>query len=150
MIPDLALVERMADLLATDTTTLDAVADVEVILFINNVTLGPDTVIGDLTPATFDGYAAKAKDAAAPSTYTDPATGDIIISIPAPAGGWLWQTTGTTNLPQTVFGFALTDSTGADYYGGELLSEPVTLDAAGQGVQLPNGVTFRIPASLIS
>lgn len=142
MKPTQEILDQMAALIAADTTTLDAVLNVEVILIKEPFTEGPDLVIGDLTPADFDGYAPLAKDAAAPTVTTDPATGAKIIRIPDPAGGWNWVTTGTTNLPQTIYGFALTDSTGADLYGAEQLDEPIELTAAGQGVPIGD-VTFR-------
>lgn len=143
MNPTQEILDAAATLLAADTATLDAVADVELILFQNNVTPTPATVVGDLTPCTFDGYAAKAKAASAPTVSTDPATGDKLIRIPDPAGGWTWQTTGVTNLPQTVYGYALTDATGADLYGVKLFDTPVVLTGTGQDVVVGD-VTFRM------
>jgi len=112
-------------------------------LFQNNLVPTPATVIGDLTPCNFDGYAPLAKDAASPSVATDPATGDKIVRIPDPAGGWTWLTTGVTNLPQTVYGYALTDGTGADLYGVTLFDTPVVLTGAGQEVVVGD-VTYRL------
>jgi len=142
MYPTQTILNAEAALLAADTATLDNATDVEVILIKEPFTAGPDLVIGDLTEADFDGYAPLAKAAASPSVTTDPATGDKLIRIPDPAGGWNWVTSGVTNLPQTIYGFGLTDGAGTTLYGVQSLDEPVELTASGQGVVIGD-VNFR-------
>jgi len=143
MLPSQEILDAAAALLAADTATLDNATDVEVILFKDPITPTPATVVGDLTPADFDGYAPLAKAASGPVVTTDPDTGDKLIRIPDPAGGWNWVTSGVTNLPQTIYGYALTDNTGADLYGIHVFDTPITLTAAGQGVVIGD-VTFRM------
>jgi len=128
---------QLGELLAADATTLAPAANAnEMILFMNNVNVNEDLVIGDLTPATFDGYAPIAGAIGAQESGFNPATGEQVITIKVPAGGYRWETTGVTNLPQTIYGFALTDSTGANLLGAELLTTPVVLNAVGQVIDL--------------
>jgi len=125
------------------------VALVEIVLVKAPFTPAPETVIGDLTLADFDGYAPLAVNSATAAVFQDPATGDWLIQLDEPAGGWTWITTGATNLPQTIHGFGLTNSTGATLYGSELLDEPVELTASGQGIDIPRA-RFRLPADAFS
>lgn len=146
MLPTTALLERMADLLGADTVTLAAPTTfVEVHLAKNAFTPTPDLVIGDITEADFDGYAPLSAASAATQVFVDPSTGDIILQVREPAGGWNFQTTGITNLPQDIYGYVLTDAAGAVVHGSEVLDAPVHLDGAGQGFDLPN-VRFRLNA----
>lgn len=141
-----AIIDAMAALLGADTGTLAAGTPfVEVALVKAPFTPGPDLVLADLTLADFDGYAALHAASAATQVFKDPATGENIIQVREPAGGWHWATTGVTNLPQTIHGFALLDPTGATVYGAELLDAPVVLTASGQGVDIPEA-RFRLNA----
>lgn len=113
--------------------------DVSVCLMTNAFAPGPDTTFIGANEATFDGYAPIVKTAATRPTAFDPATGDRILTIPPPAGGWIWETTGPTNLPQTITGFAV--YTGAAGMAGTLLAcqrlpSNVVLTAADQQVSI--------------
>lgn len=143
MLATKTLVDRMATLLAGDTTTLAAVGLVNVHLAKAPFTPGPVLVPGDFTEADFDGYAALAVDSATAQVFTDPSTGDKIIQLDEPAGGWHWETTGVTNLPQTIYGAWLTDPTDATVYGSMLLDIQPELSGTDQGVDLPQ-VRFRL------
>lgn len=148
MTPTDTTTARVATLIATDTTTLDAALNVKIRLSKAAFTPGPSTTPASITVADFDGYADLEKDAAAPNVYTDPATGDTVVELPAPAGGWSFETTGTTNLPQTIFGFLLLDNAGAVCYGSQLISPQPVLTASGQGFTIPV-VQFRFPPGAI-
>jgi len=143
MTPSQLLLTSAATLLAGDTAGLNAALDVEIHLAKNAFTESPSRVLGDFTEADFDGYAALAKDPAAPTVVTDPATGDQIITLPDPAGGWAFATTGVTNLPQTIYGYYLTDSTGAVLYGCKRFADAVVLTGNGQGFSIGT-VDFRM------
>jgi hypothetical protein len=143
------LAARFANLVAADVTTLDAALNVKILLSKSAFTPGPGTAVGSITEADFDGYAPLEKDAAAPNVYTDPATGDFIIEIPPPAGGFSFETTGVTNLPQTIFGWLLTDNAEAVVYDSQLMSPQPLLTASGQGFSLAP-VRIRIPAGAIT
>jgi len=150
MLPTLTLLERMADLIGADTVTLAAPTTfVEIHLSQTAFTPTPTLVIGDLTPPTFDGYAPLSAGSAATQVFVDPATGDIMIQMMEPLGGWNFQTTGTTDLPQTIYGFALTDTAGAVVHGSQLLDTPVVIDGTGQGFNIPN-INFRLNAGAMS
>lgn len=109
-----------------------------VALFMNSVTPNEDMILADLTLATFDGHTEKTVAAGAQEAAVDPISGQQLITVPDIVGGWRWQTTGITNLPQTIYGFCLYDSTGpGPLLGVELLPTPITLTAAGQEVNVP-------------
>lgn len=99
----------------------------------NNPAITAATVVGDLTEADYGGYAAKAATAAA-AVFTDPLTGNLIIRIPDPAGGWAFASTGTppANVPQTIYGAYVTDAAGAILLGAVKFADPITITAAGQ------------------
>lgn len=134
MQPSRVIWKAQADLLVADVATLGAAAALNVHLAKAVFVPSLDLLVGSLTPADFDGYAAKAAGAAPYDAYYDALTGLYSIRVKEPAGGWNWLTTGVTNLPQTIYGVYLTNSTNATLYGSLLLAEPVTLDAIDQGV----------------
>jgi len=122
-------------------TTVFPVAGTEVMLFTNNITPTENTVIGDLTEATFDGYARLDAEAPPMASGIDPLTGDQRVTVNEPAGGWRWETSGVTDLPQTIYGFAVVS--GGVSRGIELLAEPIVLEEADQEVNL-GSVMFTI------
>lgn len=95
-----------------------------------------DLVVGDLTLATFTGATPIAGATGAQQVGTDPATNQQIITIKEPLGGWRFITTALTNLPQTIYGYALLDSTLATLLGVQVLSTPITLTEVGQQINL--------------
>ncbi len=104
-------------------------------------------VAGD--QADFDGYAQLAAAAATRKSVIDPATGDQIVSVLPPAGGWRWQTTGNTHLPETIYGFALqTGTVGAIFpstvIASELFDSPVQFTGFPQELVIPE-VSLRVP-----
>jgi len=149
MLATQVLIDRVATLLAADTTTLAQVGLVNVHLAKEPFTPGPDLVLGDLVEADFDGYGALAVDSAAAQVFVDPITGDQVIQLDEPAGGWTWETTGVTNLPQTIHGAYLTNSANNVVYGAELLDEQPELNASGQGFSLPY-VRFRVGSGALT
>lgn len=150
MIPTRAIREKAMQLLAADTATLaPAVNANKMALVMAAFAPSEETVIGDLTLATFDGSTPKDCGVGTQPEGLDPTTGDSVVTLLAPAGGWRWETTGVTNLPQTIFGFALFDNALAVYLGSALLPAPITLTAANQVVSLGD-VTLRQLAGSIS
>jgi len=141
--------DRIATLLAADTTTLAQVGLVNLHLAKEPFTPGPELVIGDLTEADFDGYAPLAVDSATAQVFIDPASGDTIIQLDEPGGGWFWETTGVTNLPQTIHGAYLTNSANAVVYGAELIDEEPELSDTNMGVSLPY-IRFRVNAESLT
>jgi len=137
MIPTNTILDRLATLLATDATTLaHATLAVHVHLFVNTATPGPGSVVGDFTEATFDGYAPLDADVGPQQEFVDPITGNRVVQLIEPLGGWHWETTGVTDLPQTVYGFFVTDNADTVLYGAARLDDPFPLTASGQAVDV--------------
>lgn len=139
MQPTNVILDRIGTLLAADATTL-APAALATHVHLIREPFTPDLVTDftTLTPADFDGYAAKSAGVGAQQYFEDPSTGNRIVQLLEPAGGWHWETTGVTNLPQTIYGFVVTDNADLITYGSGLLDSPVELLAANQGIDLAN------------
>lgn len=137
MLPTQDVRLALGTLLAADATLLaPAVSANKVILIKTEFTPNENIVPADYTEADFDGYAAKAGSTGAQETAIDPLTNQQIITITEPAGGWRFASTGVTNLPQTIYGYALVDSTKATVLASALLPAPVPITASGQEVNL--------------
>lgn len=147
MQPSQSLANKVSALLGADTTTLAAATALKLHLASAAFTPGLGLLLAGLTEATFQGYAAIAAGAAgAQNNFFDPATGNGIVEIKAPVGGWLFSCTGSTGLPQTIYGYYLTDNTTVTLWGSALLSPTVTVTASGQAVEVPNA-RFTFPPS---
>lgn len=110
--------------------------------FTPSPTLDPAT----LTLADFTGSGAIVF--ASSLAYVDPVAGFQEVRLNPPVGGFKWSPTNATNLPQQIFGFVVTDTTGATLVGAGLLDEPVTLTAAGQIIDLET-LRFRMPVNVM-
>lgn len=150
MLPMLALRLQLGELLAADDTTLaPAGAANKIALIAGPVTPDENLVVGDIDLASFDGSTPIAGATGTQQAGIDPVTGDQIVTIKEPAGGWRWESTGVTNLPQTIYGFALLDATLAELLAIGMLPVPVTITAAGQEINIGTA-TFRFVASPMS
>lgn len=85
--------------------------------------------------ADFDGYTDKVCGSPA-VTGLDPVSGLYQLWAPPPAGGFRWETTGTTNLPETIYGFALGNSDSSTLYASALFDTPVVLTDVNQVVEV--------------
>jgi len=111
-------------------------------------TPGLTLLFAGITPSDFDGSTAIVQDDE-PVVYTDPGTGDYIVNLVEPAGGWQWEVSGVTNLPQQVFGYGLLNAAGNALVAvTPPLAAPITLNAVGQGIDA-GSLTFRIPLGVI-
>lgn len=145
MIPAQTILTQIANLLATDATTLaPAVGGVAVHLAVNAFSPSPSLSLASLTEATFPGYAAKNAGTGAQQLFGDPATQNLIVQLLEPAGGWTWLSTGVPTPAQTVFGYYVTDNAGTTLYGSALLATPITIAGGGQGVTVGN-IRFTFP-----
>jgi len=135
MLPVKAVRLLIGETLATIVPLDQASALNRVALVMAPFTPSEDLALGDLTLATFDGSTAKTVALGAQQVGIDPTTGEQRITVPDVVGGWRWETTGTTNLPQTIYGFVLYDSTGpGPLIASETLPSPVTLTEVGQEI----------------
>lgn len=149
MTPSQTFLDIVADAIQDDTGGLAEAAFLLVTLIVAPFVPAAGLVVADLTVADFDGSDPLANTSATIQLFKDPQTGENILQVPEPAGGWHWQVTGGTSLPQTVYGYMLTDSTGAALLGTALLDTPVTLTATGQGLDIDQ-IRFRLSAQALS
>jgi len=109
----------------------------KIILIKEPFTPDPDLTVGDLTFADFDGSLAKSLEAAGqPNFSLDPTTGFYLGTLQTGAGGFYWEVTGVTNLPQTIYGFALVSDDATQLLASALVDTPVPLSAVDQSVSL--------------
>lgn len=150
MQPGSALANKVVNLVAGDVGSLGAATAVKLHLasaaFVPSLT----TTVAGLTEATFAGYAAIAAGATGlQQNFFDPATGNGIVEIIPPLGGWHWVTASATGLPQTLYGSYLTDNGNVQLWGSQLFQTPIVLTASGQGVDVVNA-RFTFPPSPMS
>jgi hypothetical protein len=137
--PSNVILDRLAELLANDTTTLaPAALAVHVHLANNAFTPGPTLTVADFVEATFDGYAPLDAEVGPQQDFFDPATGNRVVQLVEPLAGWHWVTTGVTDLPQDITGYYVTDNTDAVLYGCFRFGANVPLTASGQSVDIGN------------
>jgi len=138
MIATKVLESAVQSLLAADTTTLaPAVNALHVHLIQAPFTPDSDTDFTTLTEADFTGGAAKAAGVGACQTFSDPITLQLAIQLNEPVGGWHWKATALTNLPQTIYGYVVTDNADAVTYGSALFPSPFPILAINDGVDIP-------------
>jgi len=137
MTPTLALREKAMQLLAADTATLAPAANANKMALVK-VDFSPaeSLVIGDLEFADFDGSTPLDLGLGAQAEGLNPGTTDAVIDLKVPAGGLRWETTGVTNLPQTIFGWALLDNAEAVLLATGIFSDPVTLTAVNERIDV--------------
>lgn len=150
MIPTRLFLDSIGLLLAADPNGFaDPTTFLLVTPIMNAFTPGPDITLADLTVATFTGGGGKHALDATPNLFVDPNTGEQIVQASEPAGGWHWQTTDAVNLPQTIYGYMVTDHTGANLLGTQLFDVPIPLSASGEGFDIGQ-VQIRISSVSIS
>lgn len=137
MIASQFIINRVATLLGGDTTTLAPAASPPKLrlaqaAFVPSVAL----LIGGLTEASFTGYAALLCAINAQQVFQDPVSGQQCIQMIEPLGGWHYLVTSATGLPQTIYGYYLTDNAGATLYASALFPTPIVLNANGQAVDV--------------
>lgn len=146
MTPTQPLLTSLSGLLGNDSTTLAGA--LKITLIKAPFTPSPTILPADLTAADFNGSTPISLTAGARPDNFDPATGDRLVNLVPPAGGYLWTTVDATSLPQTIYGVSV--GTGVlpagNLFGTFLLDTPVTLTGADQQVLVPD-ITFRLLAS---
>lgn len=138
MIPGQTLLNRVGTLLGADTSSLAPAANppkihLAMAAFTPALALTP----GSFTEATFVGYAALLAAVGAQLVFFDPVTGYQNVELTPPAGGWRFSVTGTTGLPQVIYGYYITDNGVTVVYGSALFANPINLTASGQAIELP-------------
>lgn len=137
LLPTFAVRKQLGTLLAADTTTLAPATNANAIALINAAfTPNENLLIGSLSFATFVGSTPIDGATGAQGVGIDPATGEQIVTILAPAGGWRWTCTTAPITPETIYGYALTDHAGATLLGTALLTTPITISEVGDVIDL--------------
>lgn len=106
-------------------------------LFSNTLSIGPRTVVANLTECTFDGYAAVAPIAFG-TPYTDETDG---VNMSAPSVQFT-ATGGTVS--EVINGWALVKADKTELYYAALLDEPVSIDEAGDAAIIQPTVTYNL------
>lgn len=150
MIPTKSVRKQLGELLAADATTLAPPADANVVrLIVEPFTPDENLVPGDLTFASFNGSTALAAGTGTQPCGIDPATGQQIVTIKEPAGGWRWECGATPSPAQTVYGYALLNDDSTVLLGVGVLDDPVAITEAGQEINLGT-VKFTLNEAPIS
>lgn len=137
MLPVKSVRLQLGELLAADATTLAPATNAnKVALIASPFTPSENLVIGDLTLATFTGSTPLAGATGTQQVGVSPSTGDQIITIKDPAGGYRWECTATPTAPETIYGFALMDNAGAVLLAVEAFDTPITISASGEEINL--------------
>jgi len=136
MVPSQAQFELMLQLLGAQSPGFGETTDGPMVILLQQPFVpAPERVIGDLVEADFDGYAGVEANAGPKPQSLDPNNGDSLLKITAPTP-YLWETTGLTNLPQTIYGFAVTNNAGTLLLACDTI-DPVTLDGINQSIEIP-------------
>lgn len=139
----------LSTLLASDTGTLANASAMKVGLITAPFAPGLGLLMADLTITTETGLVALAGTAGAQNESVDPVTGDLIVEIKPPAGGFRWETPGGFTGPITVYGFALGNNAMSVLYGTEALVEPIELNGENQQITAP-ALQFRIDSTKVN
>lgn len=150
MTPTKAMLDILQLLLANDAASLaDPAAAVHVHLAMANFNPASVLIPADITEATFVGSAVLSAGLGAQQAFTIPATGERIVQLKEPAGGWHWVATAATDLPQSIYGWYVTNLADTILYGSELFSAPIAILSIGNGIDVGQ-VRFRMPAGALA
>lgn len=149
MKPTRTLAGTLSTLLAADTAILANATAMKVGLITAPFTPSLDRSMADLTISALTGLVPLAGVAGAQLESVDPITGELVVEIKAPAGGFRWETGGGTTYPVTVYGFALGNNAMTTLFGTETLATPVVLTADNQSITAPE-LAFKIDPTKIS
>lgn len=145
--PTSVLNDAVPALLAADAATLAPAVNANHVHLIK-IPFTPETyTFNPADVATYTGSAAKSAGTGAQQSFKDPVTGNEIVQLLEPAGGWTWKCTVAPGAPETIYGVCVTDNADAVTLGSGLLEEgPVTIAAVNDAVvvgdiqlQLPPG-----------
>jgi len=150
MTPTDLILNALQTLLGEDPATLAPVTD-GLLVHLANAAFTPSVslVLAGLSEADFTGAAALEAGAGPCQLFTDGISGLRVIQLNEPLGGWHWQPTNTSNLPQIIYGYYVTDNPATVLYGAALFPTPYNLSAVGQGIDvgqirftlMPNALT---------
>lgn len=135
MVPSQALLNQVQTLVAADAASIGAATALKVHLAQAAFTPGPTLTVASFTEASFTGYAAISCVVGTAQKFNDVAGGRV-VQLLEPANGFHWQTTATTGLPQTIYGYYLTDNGSVTLWASALFTTPITLTTTGDAVDI--------------
>lgn len=144
MLPMLAVREQLGILLAADATTLAPGTNAnKLALIVAPFTPSENLTASGLTLGASHGLTPITGVTGAQSVGIDPVTGEQVIYIKSPAGGYQWVSSGSFPPPITLYGIALLDTTLATLIAVEAFTTAISVSAAGQIVDVdPVTLTF--------
>lgn len=144
-----ALADRIGPALSADDLSLGpASSPCKVALIENDFSESVDRVIGDLTICAVAGLTPIAAAVGDQYESRDPSTGEIVVEMKPPAGGWYFECTSATGLPKTIYGFAVINNGGTTLFMCERFETPIEITAINQVVPV-NRVCLRIDPTKI-
>ncbi len=149
MKPVKALARTISTLLAADTTYLASATAMKVGLITANVAPTLNTLMADLTISVATGLVALAGVSGAQNESIDPVTGELLVEVKPPAGGFRWETPAGFTGPTIVYGFALGNGAMTVLLGTLMLDTPITLNDENQTINAPP-LVFRLDPTKIS
>lgn len=149
MIPTTLILNSIPTLIAGDTANLAAAAAKHVHLITSPFTPGPLTDFTGLTEATFTGSTALNAASGAQQSFRDAASGQLVVQLIEPVGGWHWKCTVAPGSPEVIVGYCVTDVGDTITYGSALLTTPVTIANVLDSVDLAQ-VRFTVVPSPLS
>lgn len=145
----LALREKANQLLAADAATLAPATDANTMCLVkSNFNPTEQITVDDLELADFDGSAPLEVETGTQPEGLDPVSSASVITLKPPAGGWRWETTGVTNLPQTIYGRALMNDDQTILFAVEKFTTPIILTASNQVINLAPATLTQAANSL--
>jgi len=149
MVPGAVINATINAKIAADTTWLANVAASKMHLVAAPFTPSLALTYASLTEASFTGYASVSPVVGAQTAATDPITGLPVIFLNPPVGGFRFTTTSAVGLPQTIYGWVLTDNVNANVLASGLFSTPIVLTLSGQIIEVPD-LLFTVNAVALS
>lgn len=144
MFPSLRTALRLSASLASDAATLGhATLPCKVALIENDFAEGNHLLASDLTKCAVAGLTPITCVTGTQNESIDPLTGELVVSMKVPAGGWRWECTDAVGLPKDIFGYALFDNAGTALYGATRFPQKRVISAVGHEVTTEE-VAFRI------
>lgn len=99
-------------------------------------TPGLDVNIGNLSLANFTGSGALSSNTSWSGPNIDPTTRSRYITYPSAIGGNTWLVGDTVNLPQTIYGYVVSEHGTNNTFGSHLLPTPITLQEPGDQIDI--------------
>ena len=142
------ITDPIATGLAEDVSFLAAASSNRVGLIVANFDPSIDLIFTDLTISVATGLTPINVTPGNQLESRDPVTGELIVTLRAPTGGWRWETPVGFVGPVTVYGFSLTDNSGVVLMATHKLANSIILTDPNQTIFAPD-LGFRIDPSQI-